>query len=213
MAAHQKLTEVDLETAEAFFRAGGTIHLVRANYSMDAGWTAHRGAFDSLEHARRTFRRQFQASPVICIDTASAQKIHPVTIDPIHPVTIGPVTSGPIAPKRATPTTRERFGLILETRYEVGNAARGNRGRYSGRKIHHLVTEYAVGLVPGTEHKPGTVGARFRESGTPVLYSAYPRCGTTQGQIAGHPQDELTIADVTCEKCLARFGDPRKFAT
>lgn len=35
-------------------------------------------------------------------------------------------------------TTREWGGLILETRYEFGKAARRNRGNYSGEKVHRL---------------------------------------------------------------------------
>lgn len=95
--------------------------------------------------------------------------------------------------------TREWSGLILESRIEYGSAARHNRGRYAGTKVHKLRTEYVVGVVPGTEHYPGSYGAIFR--GEPLFFRAYPACGCTQGQRAGKPNAELTAADITCSRC------------
>ena len=97
--------------------------------------------------------------------------------------------------------TREWGGLILETRYEFGKAARRNRGNYSGEKVHRLWCEYIVGLVAGETPRPGSLGARFQKTGKPTLFSARPRCGATQGQHSGAPYPELTADDVTCERC------------
>lgn len=104
-------------------------------------------------------------------------------------------------------TTHEWGGLILETRFEFGKAARRNRGNYSGEKIHQLWCRYIVGLVPGTEHGPGTLGARFEKTGKPVLFSSGPRCGVTQGQHSASPVAGLAAEDVTCTRCLKKLGD------
>lgn len=98
-------------------------------------------------------------------------------------------------------TQREWCGLILEARTEYGTAARGNRGRYAGRKIHQLFCEYVVGLVEGYYHAPGTFGAQFKQTGQPVLFSCYPLCGCTRGQHAGKPLAGKTHEHVTCDKC------------
>lgn len=98
-------------------------------------------------------------------------------------------------------TTREWGGLILETRVEYGSAARKNRGRYAGAKVHRLRCEYVIGVVPGSEHRPGSCGAMFLGSGKPLLFNARPSCGCTSGQRAGQPFPGLTAEHVTCEKC------------
>lgn len=93
-------------------------------------------------------------------------------------------------------------GLVLESTIKYGCAARRNRGRYAGHKFHRLHCEYVVGLEPGYEPRPGTLGAAFKREGKPVLFSCHPCCGCTSGQMAGLPSERLTEADVTCEKCL-----------
>lgn len=98
------------------------------------------------------------------------------------------------APRR----TREWSGLILETRYETGSAARRNRGAYSGTKIHRICSEYVVGLSDGKKPAPGTIGAVWLRERQPVLFSSYPMCGCTIGQHAARP---VAGATVTCEKC------------
>jgi hypothetical protein len=101
-------------------------------------------------------------------------------------------------------TTREWSGLILEDRTEYGSAARANRGRHAGHKVHRLACEYVVGVVPGSEHRPGSYGAMFLRSGKPILFNASPACGCTSGQHAGRPCPGLTPEKVTCEKCAGR---------
>lgn len=101
-----------------------------------------------------------------------------------------------------TTATKIWNGYILETRYDlVGTAAHRNRGAYAGTKIHRLCAEYIVGLVDGADVSPGTFGAKFQETGRPVLFSCYPICGCTSGQTASKPVTNLTAADVTCTKC------------
>ena len=91
---------------------------------------------------------------------------------------------------------------LLETRTEYGYAAHGNRGRYSGTKVHELRVDYIVGLAdPHAEAKSGTYGTRFKRTGQPVLFSCQPACGCTGGQNAGRPSPRLTAADVTCKNC------------
>ncbi len=100
--------------------------------------------------------------------------------------------------------TRTWSGLILESRTEYGSAARRNRGKYAGHKVHRLHCEYVIGIVEGSQHYPGTVGAKFVKTGLPVLFSAMPVCGCTQGQMAGRPNAYLTGENVTCEKCAPK---------
>lgn len=100
-----------------------------------------------------------------------------------------------------TTTTREWGGLILESRTEYGSAARKNRGRFAGSKIHRLHCEYVVGVVEGSEHRPGSYGAMFLKSGKPILFHVSPACGCTSGSLAGQPFSSLTDDSVTCEKC------------
>lgn len=109
----------------------------------------------------------------------------------------------PEAPKSMN-TQREWDGLILESRTEYGHAARRNRGNYAGAKIHRLRTEYIVGIIPGTPIALGTLGARFQKTGKPVLFSARPACGCTQGQMAGMPIAELAAEHVNCAKCITK---------
>lgn len=96
--------------------------------------------------------------------------------------------------------TRTWSGLILESRTEFGSAARKNRGRHAGAKVHRLHSEYVVGLEDGHTPHPSSYGAIFQLTGKPVLFSCRPFCGCTQGQKAGKPTGQ-TEADVTCEKC------------
>lgn len=118
--------------------------------------------------------------------------------------------------------TRTWGGLVLETRAEYGHAARRNRGRYAGRKIHRLISEYVVGLEPGYVPAPGTVGERFltgerkldaigrtvRTPGVPVLFACRPACGCCQGQHGGSPSPGLTAESVTCDTCRAATAAP-----
>lgn len=93
--------------------------------------------------------------------------------------------------------------LVLEDRQEVGYAARQNRGRFAGTFVHALRTTYVVGVVPGAVLTVGSLGERFVKTGRPVLFSARPLCGSTQGQYGGKPQDGLTV---TCSKCLKKLN-------
>jgi hypothetical protein len=103
---------------------------------------------------------------------------------------------------------REWGGMILEGRTEYGMAARHNRGRYAGQKVHSLRVEYVIGLLD--DYVPnggaGSVGQQFIKTGKPVRFSAYPMCGVTQGQWAASPINGATIEQVTCAKCLARLA-------
>lgn len=114
-------------------------------------------------------------------------------------------TSTTPAARTTSTSLRTWGGLILQTRVEYGTAARRNRGRYAGHKIHRLISEYVVGLTPGHVPAPGTVSAAFARSGRPQLFSCHPACGCTQGQHAGRPAYNLpgrNPADsVTCTKC------------
>jgi len=101
--------------------------------------------------------------------------------------------------------TKTWGGLVLETHVEYGHAARRNRGRYAGQKIHKLFCEYVVGLEDGYRPQPGTVGAAYLRTGKPVLFSARPACGCCQGQMAGSPRARLTAEHVTCEKCATKI--------
>ena len=99
----------------------------------------------------------------------------------------------------ATPRTQVRHGLVLETRLEYGRTARRNRGWHAGAKVHALWCEYVIGLEPGAQlHPVGTIGARFLRTGKPALYSVYPACMCTQGQMAGMPMKGFTADHVTC---------------
>lgn len=109
-----------------------------------------------------------------------------------------------------TKTIRSDWGsYITEISFAVGSAARGNRGRYSGQRVHILRVEKIVGLKPDADPRdiqPGTLGARFVATGRPVTFSTHPVCGCTRGQHAGQASSSLSAADVTCEKCRARMG-------
>lgn len=89
-----------------------------------------------------------------------------------------------------------------EARREYGAAARRNRSRHSGVKVHKLVCEYVIGLIDETViGRAGTFGETFRRTGKPVLFSCHPACGCTTGQHAGAPDARLKAEDVTCTKC------------
>lgn len=96
-----------------------------------------------------------------------------------------------------------RDGLDCEVRVEYGHACRKNRGRRVSAKvkIHRLICTYIVGVVPGSEVRPGSLSAEFVRTGSPVLLSVHPGCGCTMGQFAGKSNVKLTAKDVTCEKC------------
>jgi hypothetical protein len=92
--------------------------------------------------------------------------------------------------------------LILETRIEFGHAARFNRSRYAGTKVHRIIAEYCVGRVDeAAPVRPGTFEAKFIAVGKPVLVSARPACGCTQGQHAAAPVAGMTADRVTCANC------------
>lgn len=59
-------------------------------------------------------------------------------------------------------------GCVLEISTAYGIAARFNRGGHSGRKIHQLEVETLIGLVEGTEVRPGTYADTFIKTGKPV---------------------------------------------
>jgi len=99
--------------------------------------------------------------------------------------------------------TRTWSNLILESRTEYGSAARRNRGRHAGHKIHRLNCEYVIGVVDASQ-ETGETGRKFLKTGLAVLFSVWPACGCTQGQIAGSPNRSLDSSNVTCEKCLGR---------
>lgn len=91
---------------------------------------------------------------------------------------------------------------ILETVLAFGSAARNNRARYTGTKVHRLSCEYIVGLVDESlAENPRTMGATWVRTRQPVLFSCRPCCGTTGGQHAGAPDARRTASDVTCSKC------------
>lgn len=107
--------------------------------------------------------------------------------------------------------TRTWDNYVLEHRIEYGSAARRNRGRYSGAKVHRLSCQYVIGLVdPTLTPKPGTISAAFARTGKPVLFSCWPCCGCTQGQHAGTPTPGLSQADVTCTKCGTDRPSPKE---
>lgn len=89
---------------------------------------------------------------------------------------------------------------------EYGHAARGNRGRYAGTKLHQLGCDYVVDLLEPDAEVGLTVGNEFRRTGRPVLFQAQPWCAVTQGQRAGQPSSRYTAADVTCAKCRKFIG-------
>lgn len=89
-----------------------------------------------------------------------------------------------------------------EARRAYGHAARRNRSRNKGVKIHRLVCTYVVGVIdPALETRHDTFGAKFLKTGQPVLFSVHPVCGCTSGQHAGAPDARLTAEHVTCSKC------------
>lgn len=91
-----------------------------------------------------------------------------------------------------------RVGIL----HKYGSAARRNRARYTGTKVHKLVAKYVVSLVdPALETRQDTFGYKFLRTGKPVLFACHPACGCTSGQHAGSPDARLTAADVTCTKC------------
>jgi hypothetical protein len=89
-----------------------------------------------------------------------------------------------------------------EARRAYGHAARRNRSRNTGVKVHKLVAVYVVGLIDETVvERAGTFGETFRRTRQPVLFSCHPACGCTSGQHAGAPDARFTAAHVTCSKC------------
>lgn len=108
-------------------------------------------------------------------------------------------------------TERIAFGYLrVVTEIKFGSAARYNRGRYAGSKVHKLFVERVVGVNDEAEamKNPRSFGAIFmREQQKPegqrkpVYTSVHPACGVTQGQMAGQIREGLTCADVNCERC------------
>jgi hypothetical protein len=91
--------------------------------------------------------------------------------------------------------------LILRRRYSTGYAARANRGSYSGTKVHRIVVEEIVEVIDEEKERAipnPTLGKRFLIARNPVVFSAYPMCGCTQGQNAAR---ESAGREVTCSKC------------
>lgn len=94
----------------------------------------------------------------------------------------------------------------LRTRYAVGSAARGNRGNFSGTKIHRIKIEEVIGVIDealerGLTHP--TIGKRFL-LGSDHTFSIMPACGCTRGQNAAKEHKGLTDKDVTYTKCASR---------
>jgi hypothetical protein len=110
-------------------------------------------------------------------------------------------------------TTQERvaFGHIRVVReIKFGAAARHNRGRYAGSKVHKLSVERVVGVIDEAEamKNPRSFGALFLKEQRkpeadrkPIYTHVSPVCGCTQGQFAGQIIDGLACSDVTCTRC------------
>lgn len=97
---------------------------------------------------------------------------------------------------------REWSNYILADRREYGCAARGNRSRHSGTKVHALTCSYVVAVIdPAKETNTRTMGYKFMQSAKPQLFSVHPVCGCTSGQHAGQPIAHYTADHVTCTKC------------
>src|SRR5262245_38167739 len=105
-------------------------------------------------------------------------------------------------------TTRTWGNLILESEVLYGNAGSARRFGRSGGKIHILHVERVVGVVEGMPVERGTYAASFlaRQRNPvplPVYFSSSGACGGN-GQNTAYPIPGLTLADVTCTKCLKR---------
>ena len=116
-----------------------------------------------------------------------------------------------------TDHTVVRWGMRIEYRVGYGYAAHKNRGKFSGQKVHLLSCQVIVGVEDGFFPEKHSLGAKFLETGKPVLYSCHPACRTTQGQRAGRVREGFTADNVTCEKCrhhIEAMGDRlSEFAT
>ena len=98
-------------------------------------------------------------------------------------------------------STRDWDNLRLGRRTSTGFAARRNRGRNTGQKIHSIVIEEVIGVIDEAKElaKPfNSIGKVFLKDRKPVKFSAWPQCGCTSGQNAAV---ESKGAKVTCEKC------------
>jgi hypothetical protein len=97
---------------------------------------------------------------------------------------------------------QEWGNYLLGMRNEYGSAAHGNRGKYSGAKVHRVVSKYVVGVIDQTkETRQDTFGAKFLKTGKPQLFSCRPACGCTSGQHAARPDSRFTSEHVNCSKC------------
>lgn len=105
----------------------------------------------------------------------------------------------------AAAATNERIwgNYRLARRNSTGWAARGNRGAYSGQKIHRIIIEEIVGVIDEAKeqaYKHPTLGKRFLMNRKPTVFSTSPACGCCNGQ---HAAKEVPGATVTCAKCGA----------
>lgn len=98
-------------------------------------------------------------------------------------------------------------GWTISTRIGFGSAARNNRGRYTGIKIHRLQIFELVGLSESAKAIAETTGSKtfagqfLRGGSKPVTISVAPICGCTGGQFAGQELRGVTAEQVNCSKC------------
>lgn len=78
MMKTQKLCEVGIEQAQAFFDAGGTIHIHPQGSSMLSGHTMTKSDFRSVEHGLAEFRSQVGGKPVLLIDAEDTHPANPL---------------------------------------------------------------------------------------------------------------------------------------
>lgn len=112
-----------------------------------------------------------------------------------------PTAEAPVTVDPRVINTETRDGVTYETRIEFGSAARRNRGRNTGQKVHKLVSEYIVAVDSTASVRLGSYASKFLLTQKPVLFSCHPLCGCTMGQHAGQPYKNLTAENVTCSRC------------
>lgn len=99
--------------------------------------------------------------------------------------------------------------MKTETVIRYGSAARGNRGAYTGTKVHRLVCDLIVELTPAelAAARRGSISYQYKldlERGLEREHfmRVRPSCGVTSGQWAGLVEPGFSAANVTCKKCL-----------
>jgi hypothetical protein len=86
----------------------------------------------------------------------------------------------------------------VASRFAVGRSGSPRRRGTSGDKIHLLVVNTITAIT--TENK---MNASTRDIG--MIFSGYGMCGGN-GQVTAMPVKGMTIADVTCTKCLKKIA-------